>query len=134
MRPGKRILLVEDDAATRAAMARLLERAGYQVDCAADGRQALDRLDSGEPPAAILLDLSMPVMSGWEFRQRQRRDPSLGRIPVLLLSAGMGLPETAASLGVAGYFPKPIDVEGLLLALHKVAERRAAAHPVQGGG
>ncbi len=121
MRPGKPILLVEDDAATRAAMARLLGRAGYRVDCAADGRQALDRLARSEPPAAILLDLSMPVMSGWEFRDRQRRDRRLSHIPVLLLSGEENLPETAASLGVVGYFAKPVDVGEVLDALRRVA-------------
>jgi CheY-like chemotaxis protein len=120
MGPRKRLLVVEDCAAARAALTRLLERAGYDVACAADGQEALNQLGQSRTPAAILLDLNMPALSGWEFRERQRRDPQLDHIPVLLLSGEEGLADTAASLGAAGYFPKPVDVDGLLHALREL--------------
>jgi two-component system chemotaxis response regulator CheY len=114
------ILLVEDDDLTRDALTTLLEVAGYQVTSAADGREALDRLSEGEHPSVILLDLWMPVMDGRTFRKRQLQSPSLASIPVLLLSAEDNLARTAASLGAAGYFPKPISVEKVLKAIHSI--------------
>src|SRR5262245_12111248 len=116
MGPRKCLLVVEDCAVTRAALTRLLQRAGYDVAGAANGQEALDQLG----PAAILLDLDMPALSGWEFCWR--RDPRLKRIPVLLLSGEDGLAETAATLNVAGYFPKPVDDEELLDALHNLSK------------
>src|SRR4051812_43717388 len=91
--PGKRlgesdkhILVVEDNAALRQVMRAVLEAAGYRVACAANGREALDSLRAAEPPFVILLDLSMPVMDGWQFRERQRQTAGFASIPVLLLS------------------------------------------------
>jgi CheY-like chemotaxis protein len=114
---NKHILVVEDNAAARDALAALLEAAGYPVACAADGREALDHLGGPDRPCLILLDLSMPVMDGWEFLARQRRSPSLAHVPVILVSAEGDLPRLAASLGVAGYFPKPVEADGLLRAI-----------------
>jgi CheY-like chemotaxis protein len=79
---SKLILVVEDNAAVRRAMKALLEAAGYRVTCAANGRDALDCLmRQGELPSVILLDLSMPVMDGWQFCCRQRQDSALSLIP-----------------------------------------------------
>jgi CheY-like chemotaxis protein len=114
------ILLVEDDDLTRDALTTLLEAAGYRVIPAAHGREALDRLRDGETPSLILLDLWMPVMDGRTFRKHQLQSPSLAPIPVLLLSAEDNLARTAASLGAAGYFPKPIGIEMLLKAIHSL--------------
>jgi CheY-like chemotaxis protein len=82
---GKSVLVVEDDAATREALTLFLEREGYRVVAAPDGRQALERLRGPVTPDLILLDLSMPVMDGWRFREEQRRDPSLADVPVVLV-------------------------------------------------
>ena len=114
------ILLVEDDDITRDALTTLLEAAGYQVIAAAHGREALDRLKSGRLPFLILLDLLMPEMDGCTFRKHQLQSPPLATIPVLILSAEDGLARTAASLGAAGYFPKPIGIERLLEAIHSM--------------
>ncbi|HEY7309196.1 MAG TPA: response regulator [Gemmataceae bacterium] len=114
------ILVVEDDDLTRDALKTLLEAAGYWVTAAAHGQEALDRLSDGEHPSVILLDLSMPVMDGRTFRKQQLQSPLLAPIPVLLLSAEDNLARTAASLGVAGYFPKPIGIEMLLKAIHSL--------------
>jgi len=116
------ILVVEDDAAIRKALAALLEAEGYHVQCAGDGREALARLRQPPHPRVILLDLSMPVMDGWQFRSVQRQSPSLADIPVILLSAEDDLPETAAFLGVADYSRKPIDFGGLLQAIRSLGE------------
>ncbi len=113
--PAKLILVVEDDDGTRNALAFLLEAAGFRVACAANGREALDRLQGSEPPFIILLDLSMAVMDGRTFRSHQRQAPALVSIPVILLSSEDDLPRIAASLDAASYFQKPVEF-GLLLA------------------
>src|SRR4051812_44267909 len=115
--PDTHILLVEDNAAIQRVMKAWLEAAGYRVACAANGREALDSLRGLGRPALILLDLSMPVMDGLAFRAAQRQSPSLADIPVILLSADPDLPDIAASLGVAGYYPKPVEFAGLLRAI-----------------
>jgi CheY-like chemotaxis protein len=97
------------------------------VACAANGREALDHLGGPDRPCLILLDLSMPVMDGWEFLARQRRSPLLAHIPVILVSAEGDLPRLATSLGVAGYFPKPVEAGGLLRAIRVLGGGRAPA-------
>jgi CheY-like chemotaxis protein len=82
------ILIVEDDVDLQAALAEALEEEGYQVRAAPNGRQALDDLLQGEePPSLILLDLMMPLMSGWQFLDERIRYPGLSGIPVLVLTA-----------------------------------------------
>jgi CheY-like chemotaxis protein len=110
---SKHILVVEDNADVRSAMTRLLQAAGYRVTSAADGREALQCLRR-EPPAVILLDLAMPVMTGWQFRAEQQHDPALATIPVVVVSAEEGLSRIAGALGAAGHVPKPVDVDALL--------------------
>jgi CheY-like chemotaxis protein len=107
------ILVVEDDDLTRDALTILLEASGYRVMAAAHGQEALDRLGDGEIPSLILLDLCMPVMDGRTFRKHQLQSPSLAPIPVLILSAEDNFARTAVSLGAAGYFPKPIEIDKL---------------------
>jgi CheY-like chemotaxis protein len=114
------ILVVEDDDLTRDALTILLEAAGYRVTAAPNGQEALDRLSDGEHPSIILLDLSMPVMDGRTFRKQQLQSPFLAPIPILLLSAEDNLAQTAASLGAAGYFPKPTEIEMVLNAIHSL--------------
>jgi CheY-like chemotaxis protein len=109
------ILVVEDDAVARQSMKTFLEGEGYRVACVANGQEGMDYLTKlAEPPNLILLDLSMPVMDGWQFRKRQRLAPAFASIPVVLLSAESNLAHIAASLGVNGYFLKPVELDGLL--------------------
>lgn len=82
------ILLVDDDDGLRNILAEYLEDVGgYRVQPLSNGRQALDHLKAGGRPCVILLDLMMPVMDGWEFRDAQSADPSLATIPVLVITA-----------------------------------------------
>ncbi len=85
--PGKCVLLVEDDDLLRGAMRMVLEWEGYRVACAADGREALDLLRGGYQPSLIVLNAVLPVLNGWQFREVQRRDPTLVGIPVVVVSA-----------------------------------------------
>jgi CheY-like chemotaxis protein len=85
---GRELLVIDDDTEAREALAEFLEHSGYVVMVAANGREALDCLrKSVRLPAVIILDLMMPVMDGWEFLERQSRDPVLHDIPVVVLTA-----------------------------------------------
>ncbi len=108
-RPGKRILVVEDDALTRGAIKLLLEWEGYRVHCAAEGEEALGLLRQGLRPALILLDARMPGCDGWGFREEQRADPDLADIPVLVISG-----EDPSALDAAGHLRKPFEPKELL--------------------
>jgi two-component system, chemotaxis family, chemotaxis protein CheY len=108
------LLVVDDDRDIREALQDVLESTGYHVHLAGDGREALEALHGGCCPDLILLDLMMPRMNGFEFRDVQRHEEPLCRIPVLLASADPALPQAARSLGVAGYLRKPLDLDDLL--------------------
>ena len=82
-----KILIVEDDRHELRALSEFLERKGYSVIEAQNGREALDDLRNGAAVSLVLLDLSMPVMDGWEFLKRQNNDPAIADIPVVALTA-----------------------------------------------
>ena len=113
----RELLLVEDDRAIRDTLRELLEDEGYRVQWAGNGRDALAQLRAGLPPRLILLDLMMPVMNGWEFREAQRSDPALARIPVIVLSADDPLAEKVSGMDVAGWLSKPFQLSVLLDAI-----------------
>jgi CheY-like chemotaxis protein len=109
------ILVVDDDAPICDFITDLLASEGYQVVRAAHGQAALAYLHQTDTlPSLILLDLVMPLMSGWEFRETQRQDPHLSVVPVVLISAWHELGQGAATLGIPEYIAKPINAEGLL--------------------
>ena len=104
------VLLVEDDLDVREAMADLLACEGLRVVVAGDGREALDLLQAGLRPSVIVLDLTMPRMDGWEFRQAQTADHDLKDIPVIVVSAGGFRAETIQSeLGDVQFLAKPFQ-------------------------
>ena len=107
------ILVVDDDVDCRELLADLLSNEGYAVACAENGLQALDYL-KGSTPALIILDLMMPKMSGWEFRARQKVDPRLESLPVVVTTAS-GLVE---DIDADAVIHKPIDF-GLLMSVVK---------------
>src|SRR5512138_2541112 len=83
------VLVVDDDESVRESLALALELEGYMVLRAAHGIDALLVLRTGIRPDVILLDLEMPVMPGWEFRERQLADPALADIPVVIVSSSL---------------------------------------------
>jgi len=85
--PDKSVLIVEDDADVRESLVAILESEGYRVLEAENGAVALDQLRRDVPVCLILLDLFMPTMNGWTFRDEQLRDPQLAPIPVIVISA-----------------------------------------------
>ena len=120
---GRSILIVEDDLDLREALSEVLRDEGYTVAMAADGREALDHLRRRQShPSLILLDLTMPVMNGWQFRAEQRQDPDLSGIPVVVLSAGDRLAEQMAPLGITDYVRKPIELSRLLRLIERYCQ------------
>ncbi len=121
------ILIVEDDAALREALGQVLADEGYGLASARDGLEAVNYLKKGNRPDVILLDLSMPVVNGWEFRMFQKRDPELARIPVVIITAGDDSREEVAWLEPSDLIHKPVDLTRLLSVLrHKCAATEEA--------
>jgi CheY-like chemotaxis protein len=125
---GMTVLVIEDDFDLRDALVPVLEYDGHRVVSAANGQEALDRLQTmANPPSVILLDLMMPVMDGEQFRTEQLRDPNLASIPVVVMSAHSRAEERAARMGAAGCLVKPIDIDTLLGELRRNGRRRVSA-------
>ena len=109
------VLIVDDDSDIRDMLKLFLSHKGYQIATAENGAEALELLGQARRlPGLILLDLMMPVMSGAEFRDEQRRDEALAAIPVAVISAAENLQEKAPELNADEYLPKPIDFAALL--------------------
>src|SRR5919204_644743 len=109
------VLLVEDDRAVRDTLVDALELDGYEVVAAADGRDALEVLTLRRPDA-IVLDLMMPTMDGWEFRRLQRE---IGHdIPVVVISATLN--PRLDEVRPEAFLMKPFDLETFLAVLRSV--------------
>ncbi len=110
-----RILVVEDDCDAREALMTLLQMQGYSAVPAGNGKEALDYLSSAPTPDLIVLDLWMPVMDGWQFRNEQIRNPRLRNIPVIVLTALTYRPDVDAN----EILPKPVDVNRFLTTVSR---------------
>jgi CheY-like chemotaxis protein len=116
------VLIVDDDTDLRRALTELLEEEGYAVEGAADGRDALAKLQGGLRPGVILLDLMMPGMNGWDFRKAQLDDPELRALPVVVVTASGSDPATIrAQLGPVELLAKPIHPNDLLDIVGRLA-------------
>ena len=112
------VLVVDDHDAARAAAAALLSSTGYDVVQAPNGRDALALLAKGTRPDLILLDLMMPVMDGWEFMKRQRRDVQLCTIPTIVVSAVASHDPRCLEMPVVRLVSKPYSRDQLMAAIH----------------
>ena len=110
-----KILLVEDNEMNRDMLSRRLERKGHQISIAVDGQQALD-LAASEKPDLILMDMSLPVISGWEATQKLKANDATRTIPVIALTAhAMAEDEKRArESGCDDYDTKPVELTRLL--------------------
>ncbi|WP_299758547.1 response regulator [uncultured Boseongicola sp.] len=110
-----KILLVEDNEMNRDMLSRRLKKKGFDVVMAFDGQQGVDMARS-EPPDLILLDMSLPVMDGWEAAGVLKSDARTQAIPIIALTAHAmaGDKEKAMDAGCDDYDTKPIDFERLL--------------------
>jgi CheY-like chemotaxis protein len=112
------ILVVEDNEGIREGVAYVLQECGYRVATVTHGEEAIAYLAEHELPCAILLDLNMPVMNGWDFRQWQQRHAHFANIPVIIMSGARESRRTYEVLRPEAYIAKPIDFNRLLHALH----------------
>lgn len=118
------ILVVEDDRDIRDSVVEILEDEGYSVSDAGGGQEALDRLASGPvKPDLILLDLMMPGMNGYQFREEQLKSEEYGQIPVVVITADATAQERVAPLQAAAFLRKPIKIQPLLNTIKQTLER-----------
>src|SRR5260370_35826019 len=116
--PEPLVLVVDDDPDILQTLALCLSTEGYRVLMAANGREALQGLES-DRPACILLDLMMPVMDGWQFvAEIEKR--GIRAAPLLILSADRAVPGHAAELRAASFLAKPFDLDELLVKVSQL--------------
>jgi two-component system, chemotaxis family, chemotaxis protein CheY len=118
--PAARILVVEDDPDLSEALCELLTVYGYRASRAVDGIEALEMLSNAELPDLILLDLMLPRLDGWGFRQAQLADHRLKNIPVVVLSA---VGEIDKPIDAAHLLRKPVPPETLLATIERFRHR-----------
>ena len=117
------ILVVDDHSDLRDALMVLLEQEGFQVADASNGAEALEYLRSGEPVNALIVDLDMPVMSGWEFLAACREHHQWRTMPTLVLT-GVSIAERRRNeLGPVPVFTKPVNFDELLAAVRRAMIR-----------
>ncbi len=110
-----KILLVEDNEMNRDMLSRRLARKGYEVVCAVDGGEGV-AMAASEAPHLILMDMSLPVIDGWEATRRLKADDSLKHLPIIALTAHAmdGDEQKAKDAGCDDYDVKPVDLPRLL--------------------
>jgi len=121
-----RILLVEDNEMNRDMLARRLARRGYDVSVAVDGEEGV-AVALASVPDLILMDMSLPVLDGWEATRRLKADEATRATPVIALTAHAmtGDKERALAAGCDDYDTKPIDLAGLLGKIEALLGQRA---------
>jgi CheY-like chemotaxis protein len=105
------VLIVDDDPGIRGFIQMTLRAEGYSVAVAANGKQGLDRVAERRPDV-VLLDLSMPIMNGWQFQEQLQADGV--DIPIIFMTGGYSARAEAERHGAAGHLSKPFEVEDLL--------------------
>ncbi|HVG43849.1 MAG TPA: response regulator [Longimicrobium sp.] len=127
------ILLVEDNEMNRDMLSRRLERRGYRVVLAMDGQAGVEMAGS-EAPDLVLMDMSLPVLDGWEATRRLKADPATARLPVIALTAHAmsGDRERALEAGCDEYDTKPIELARLLGKIEALLGAPAAEAPPGG--
>ncbi len=113
-----KILLVEDNEMNRDMLSRRLKRKGFEVDIAVDGQAGVDMASSSNPDL-ILMDLSLPIIDGWEATRCIKANPSTQNIPVIALTAHAmaGDEEKARAAGCDDYDTKPVNLKRLLVKI-----------------
>jgi two-component system, cell cycle response regulator DivK len=122
-----KILLVEDNEMNRDMLSRRLVRRGYEVVVAEDGAVGVELAQSAGPDL-ILMDMSLPVMDGWEATRQLKAKPETSSIPVIALTAHAmaGDEEKALAAGCDGYETKPVDLARLLARMESLLSKQQA--------
>ena len=120
------VLLVEDNELNRDMLSRRLAKFGFQVSCAEDGLQGI-QMARQDHPSIILMDLSLPLLSGWNAARRIKADAELRHIPIIALTAHAMREDRSSALeaGCDEFETKPIEFERLLEKMHWLIDRKA---------
>jgi CheY-like chemotaxis protein len=120
-----KILLVEDNEMNRDMLSRRLQKKGYEVVIAVDGQQGIDMATS-QTPDLILMDMSLPVVDGWEATRRLKAGGATAKIPVIALTAHAmtGDRDKALDAGCDDYDTKPVDLARLLEKIQTLLEKK----------
>lgn len=121
------ILVVDDQTDSSDAVGLMLEHHGLKVRIAHNGEEALAVLQRGLRPCLVVVDLMMPKMDGWEFRQRQLSDPQFATIPVVMMSGYPNAQKAASTLGVRTVLKKPLSPDRLLSLVNRHCRQHARA-------
>ena len=114
------VVVIDDELLIRKSLTKVLKARGYRVESAANGVDALRRLERPPTPALILLDIMLPYMDGLEFRAVQRATRAIADIPVIVITAVGVQPAVAKELELQRPFFKPLDLPQLLAAIDQV--------------
>src|SRR5918993_2358763 len=122
-----KLLLVEDNEENRDGLSRHLKRKGFDVAVAVDGQQGVELARAGAPDL-VLMDMSLPILDGWEATRRLKADPATRHIPVIALTAHAmaGDREKALEAGCDDYDTKPVEFPRLLEKVRVLLGRGAA--------
>lgn len=128
--PSHLILVVDDDAAIRGLVTVALSTDGYAVETAANGSEALGLvLDGQAPPNAILLDLRMPILTGWEFAEIYQAAPG-PHARILVMTAATDAAACASGIVTVGILPKPFDIADVRSLVGQMVSRSSGAAAV----
>ena len=115
------VLIVEDDDEVREMMRLLLQSHGYETMTARNGQEGLAAMRERRP-CIVLLDIHMPLMTGWEFRERQLQDPLLAQVPVVCITALFDPEAVVRKLGIP-CLPKPADFPAVIQEVQNACGR-----------
>jgi len=119
---ARRVLVVEDEPDIRDLVALILEEEGFTIETADQGREGLAKAHR-QLPDMVIVDLMMPIMSGWEFLSIWQADSETQHIPVVAMSAAYSV-ATAEVTGIQGFLRKPFHVDRLLALVKLVFDER----------
>jgi CheY-like chemotaxis protein len=114
------VLVVEDDPDLRAVYADVLAAEGYQVSVAADGYEAIAILTDGGVPCAVLLDLRMPGMNGWELADRMHNTADWQAVPIIVVAAHYLVADEARKIGAEAWLQKPVSLPRLVSVVQRM--------------
>jgi CheY-like chemotaxis protein len=114
-----KIMVADDDVDIREVIALVLQAYGFEALTAADGEEVLSAMQDHPDVRLLLLDLMMPRLSGRETMKKLKADPTLCKVPVVIISGDNDARDAASTLGAVAFLRKPIDLEALMAAVNR---------------